>query len=229
MTINPKVWSFPSFPISKQLFAASGAAFEAGMTVGGVRMISPEPGGRASLELQPSLQVGEWQYPVSSWLMSKINGDIFRIRLAPTPQIATRISGGVPWGASGIYPDSPWSNQENWEGDVVAQFKSVAFQGSNTVQIDMSFLGQILQHGHVIGHGDNCYIVDDISYNNTNNMATVVVNPPFRKNVAINDLALMRPFFLGTISNGDEMRTTYDAENVGYIQLGRIKFNEVIL
>lgn len=228
MTISPKIWPFPSFPISKQLFAASGAAVEAGMTVGGVRMISPEPGGRATLEIQPSLQVGEWDFPLSSWIMSKVNGDIFRIRLAPTPQVAAARGATVPWNAEGIYPDSPWSNQQEWAGDAVAVFTASALAGSITVQIDMTYIGRILQLGHVVGHEDNCYMVDDIAYNDAN-VATITVNPPLRRNVAADDIALMRPYFLGTISNGEEMRNTYDAENNGNIQLNRIKFHEVIL
>jgi hypothetical protein len=229
MTVVHKVWPFPTFPISKQLFAASGQAFEAGMTVGGVRMQSPEPGGRSMLEIQPSLQVGEWDYPMSSWLMSKINGDIFRIRLAPTPQIASLRSGdGTPWRAGTIYPDSPWSNFQNWSGDLIAQYKTAALEGTNTVQINMSLLGRILQRGHVIGHRDNCYLVDDISYNDAN-VATLTVNPPFRKNVVVGDMVLFRPYFLGSISNGDEFRTTYDAENNGAIQVGRIRLSEVII
>jgi hypothetical protein len=226
--INHKVWSFPTFPISKQLFVASGQAFDGGMTVGGIHMLSPEPGGRSMLEIQPSLQVSEWEFPLSSWLMSKINGDIFRVRLAPTPQVASKRSGGAPWAEGGIYPESPWSNQQNWSGDDVALYKSVSLEGTNVAYVDMSALGQILQCGHVIGHGDNCYKIDEVSYD-AFNVATITVKPPFRKSIAVGDIALLRPFFLGSIVNGEEMRATYDAENVGHIQIGRIRLNEVIL
>ncbi len=229
MTIKHKIWSFPTFPISKQLFTTSGAAFEGGMTLGGVRMTSPEPGGRSSLMIQPSLQINEWEYPLSSWLMSKINGDIFRVRLAPTPQVASPRSGGVPWGAGGIYPDSLWSNQQNWSGDAIAQFKIDTLEGSNVVQLDMSVLGRILKAGHAIGHDDHCYMIDEIEYSNSNNRAMIVINPPSRKHISVNDICNLRPFFLGTIANGDEMRNTYDAENNGLIQIGMIKFTEAIV
>lgn len=230
MTINPKVWAFPSFPISKQLFVATGAAIEGGMTVGGVRMISPEPGGRSMLEIQPSFQVTEWVFPLSSWLMSKTNGDIFRIRLAPTPQIAgAQVTGGVPWGAEGFYPASPWSNQQNWAGDAVAHYLTSALEGNVTVVLDMSVVGQILRPGHCLGHRDNCYMVDDIIYDDATNYATVTIKPPLRKAVTAGDLAPLRPWYLGTIANGAEMRASYDAENGGNIQLNRIRFSEVIL
>lgn len=226
MTISYKVWNFPTFPISKQLFHVPGAAIDGGLTSGGARITSSEPGGNAVLEIQPSLQFNERDYPLSSWLMSKINGEIFSIRLAPTPQVASARVSGVPWGAETIYPDSPWSNQENWSGDLAATYLSAALEGSNTLRIDMSEMGPVLRHGHVIGHMGNCYMVDDIVYN-TAGIATITTKPPLRKNVAIGDTVYFRPYFTGSISNGQEIRKTYDAENNGAIQLERIIFNEV--
>jgi len=226
--IDYKILNFPTFPISKQLFVASGQAIDGGMTAGGVRMLSPEPGGRSMLELQPSLQVNEWDYPLSSWLMSKVNGDIFRVRLAPTPQVAgsrvaaSQFKNGIPWDS-----DQPWSNQRNWDGDATASFVTPALEGSNTVVIETKAIKSILRNGHVIGHGDVTYMIDDIQYNGS--LATITVNPPFRKKINPNDIALVRPFFLGSIANGDEMRISYDAENNGNIQLGVIRLNEVIL
>lgn len=220
--IDFKVWNFPTIPISKQLFHVPGAAVEGGFTSGGARMTAPEPGGRSMLELQPAWQITEWDYPLSSWLMSKINGQIFRVRLAPTPQVLSNRSRGVLWTG-----DVPWNNDQPWANDMIARFVTFALEGSNIVVVDMGTLGQSLKPGHVIGHGDVTYMVDDISY--SGNVATVVVSPPIRREIATGDTALFRSYFTGTISNGSEIRTTYDAENVGNIQIGKIVFNEVIL
>jgi len=225
--MTPRIWNFPTFPIAKQLFHVPGAANEGGFTSGGARIMSPEPGGFSMLEIQPSLQVTEWDFPLSSWLMSKTNGQVLRVRLAPTPQVASARSAGVPWGAEGVYPESPWSNMQNWSGDVTAVFAADALEGSNIVRIGMGGLGELLRHGHVIGAGDVTYKVDDIEYVGTTAIVTVI--PPIRKAIKAADPAFFRPWFLGTISNGADFRTTYDAENNGNIQIGKIILNEVIM
>lgn len=226
MAINHKVWNFPTFPISKQLFHVPGAAVDGGLTSGGARIVSPEPGGFSVLEIQPALQIGEWDYPLSSWLMSKGNGQILRVRLAPTPQVAGR-GVGTPWRAETIYPETPWSNMKNWSGDIVATFSADSLEGSGTVTVDLSDVGPILRQGHVIGHESVTYLVDEIDYDGS--IATINVIPPLRRNIKTGDLALFRPYFTGSIVNAGEFRNTYDAENVGMIQLNKIILTEVIL
>lgn len=105
MSINYTIYDFPTLDVRSQLFHAPGQAFEGGFTSGGVRVSAPEPGGRAYLEMELSLQVNEWNSPFASWLMSKINGDIFRVPLVRTPQIVSSVDldletselFGVPW------------------------------------------------------------------------------------------------------------------------------------
>lgn len=229
MSTAYKTYSFPSFPISKQLFHVPGQAYDGGLTAGGARISSPEPGGFSMLEIQPAMQVDEWNFPISSWLMSKTNGQIFTVRLAPTPQIAQQLIGGSePWAAGTGYPSLPWSNLENWAGDLVAHYSAISLQSSNVIVIDMSVTGRILQPGHVIGHKQITYLVDEISYNNAN-VATITVTPPVRTPIAVGDIAYFRPWFTGVISNPSEFITTYDAANAGNIQLNRIVLNEVVL
>lgn len=228
MSITYKVWNFPTFQISKQLFYIPGASIEGGYTSGAARIITPEPAGFANLEIQPSLQFGEWEYPLSSWLMSKTNGQIFKVRLAPTPQVPSGRSLSVPWGAEDIYPDSLWSNLQNWSGDITGTYNSAALEGNNIVTIDMSAYGPLLKAGHVIGHEYNCYLIDEVSYD-TDGIATIAVLPPFRRNIAVGDQVWFRPWFTGTISNGDQIRQTYDAENVGAIQLEKILLTESLI
>jgi hypothetical protein len=232
MAIDYKVWNFPTFPISKQLFHVPGAAADGGFTSGGARITSPEPGGFSVLEIQPSFQTGEWEYPLSSWLMSKSNGQILRVRLAPTPQVASQRSlvpaGGVPWGAEGGYPESPWSNQQNWSGDLAAMYFAPALEGTGIVKVDMSSIGPILRPGHVLGNGDATHLIDEIEYN-ANGIATIALTPPLRRNISIGDPVYFRPYFTGSIANPGDFRNSYDAENVGNIQLNKIILNEVIL
>lgn len=219
-----EIFDFPTLPVSKQLFHVPGAAIEGGFTSGAVRLISPEPGGRSVLELQPSFQVREWEYPFMSWLMSKGNGEVFRVRLAPTPQVLGARAPGTPWES-----DVLWSDSTEWAGDITASFAAAALEGSNVMTVNMTGYGDIIRLGHVIGHSNTCYMVDKVTYNEETETAEIVVKPPIRKNIEIADSAYFRPFFTGTIANIGEVRSTYDAENVGNIQPGKIIFAEAIV
>jgi len=233
MTINHKIYDFPNVPVKSQLFHVPGAAYDGGFTSGGARMLSPEPGGRAVLEMQIALQITEWGSPLSSWLMSKINGEIFRIKLTKTPQLIRSSAlglienAGIPWAAEGLYSQPAWDNSQLWSNDFAFPVTSVALEGSTSVSIDMMTFGEIFKHGHVIGIHDNSYIILDIEY--TDNVANLTVSPPLRRNVNLYDLILTEPYFTGNIANGNEMRVLYEANNVGYIQPNRIIFQEVIV
>ncbi len=222
-----RIWNFPDVPVSKQLFHVPGQAMEAGFTSGGVRMLSPTPGGRAVLEMQLSMQVNEWEAPVASWLMSKGNGEVFRVKLAKTPQLLTTRS--IRVGSFDAYPrdEKKWQATEQ-SNAMQTVFTQPALEGNQTVQVNMADIGPLLQLGHVIGHDDYTYLVDDISYD-ADLVATLTVKPPLRKNIAVNDKCLFEPVFLGTISNINDIRATYDSENVGHIQSGKIIFAEAIV
>ena len=218
-----RVWNFPTVPVSKQLFHVPGGAVEGGFTSGSVRMLSPEPGGRSVLELEIALSVREWEFPFASWLMSKGNGEVFRIRMAPTPQVVSAREPGTLWSR-----DVLWANHQPWANDITLTYATDALEGSSTVQVVMTGFGDIVRHGHVIGHGDSAYIVDDIVFDADTQTSIITVKPPLRRNITANDFAYFRPFFTGTISNIGEVRATYDASNNGAIQPGKFVFAEAI-
>lgn len=219
-----KIFNFPTCPVSKQLFHVPGAAVEGGYTAGAVRITSPEPGGRSVLEMQIALQVREWDFPISSWLMSKGNGEIFRIRMAPTPQVLSVRGTDILWNG-----DVPWSISSPWAGDITATYAAVALEGSTRIVLDLEGYGNIARIGHVVGHQYDAYIIDEIEYDDATDLATAIVKPPIRRNIAIGDAAPFRPYFTGTIANMSEVRTTYDADKVGHIQPGKIIFAEAIV
>lgn len=229
MTVTYKIWSFPTFPISGQIFSVPGISAEGGFTLGGARISSPEPGGFGVVEIQPALQTGEWDYPLASWLMSKVNGEILRFRLAPTPQIssARAIRATQPWNAEGIYSISSWEGLVNWTGDFIAVYSSASLVGSNTLVVDLDGIGPVLQPGHVIGHAYDCYKIEEIAYVGT--IATIRVKPPLRRAVAVNDTVLFIPYFTGQISNGGEIIKMYEAEMNGHIEMPKIILSEVVL
>lgn len=229
MAISYEILTFPSLSFQGQLFRVPGQTYDGGFTSGSARVSSPEPGGRAFLDVQLSLQTKEWEDPAVSWLMSKLNGDIFSIKLAKTPQLLDTVklgltgNGGVPWNNG-----EPWNNGQPWD-DVGLIFPSIgiALEGSTTITFDMTGYGEILRRGHVVGIGNYSYLVDNIEY--VGNSATIRVKPPLRKDVDEGDYLLTRPLFLGQIINGQEFAANYEAINNGHIKPPRLVFAEVIL
>jgi len=69
--------------------------------------------------------------------------------------------------------------------------------------------------------------IDNVEY--VDNVATLTVSPPLRRNINEYDLILTEPYFTGNISNGAELKTLYEASNVGHIQTNRIIFQEVVI
>lgn len=234
MALNYKIYDFPNIGIERQLFYAGGMSVEGGFTSGGARVSSgPEPGGRAFLDMQLSLQVKEWENPIVSWLMTMLsNGAIFRIQLAKTPQVVTKLEDGEkiteqPWFDDGLYGVRPWDNGQFWAAEVVSPIITTSLIGSKVITVNTSAIGQSIKHGHVIGIGDSSYLVEDIRYQG--DTATITLNPPLRKTVNAGSLINLLPYFLGSVANISEFRITYDRAQNGHIQPGRLQFHEVIL
>ena len=236
MNIAQKIWDFPDVPVQHQLFHVPGSAFDGGITSGGARILSPEPGGYSVLEMQVAFNPNEWNFPFSSWLMSKTNGEIFRVKLTKTPQLArlnfdTNINGSV----SPPEINSPWDNIQNWdndqpwtlEGGVVASAE-ISLIGSTKIRVNSTEIGQDLKYGHVVGVGDATYLVDEIEHEDE--LAVLTIRPPLRKSIFKGEMIFIEvSYFLGTISNGNQIRSSYENSNNGGIQIGNIIFNEVIL
>lgn len=218
-----KIYQFPTFRMESQLFHAPGAGYDGGLTTGGAQFITPEPGGFAQLEIQPALITTEWDSPLASWIMSKVSGQVFRVRLAPSPQIAYSRKRGkeaVLWSN-----EQRWSNQEKWDGDFTARYAAASLKGSVAVTLDLAGVGPIVMPGHLIGHGDHAYLVDEISY--AGNVGTAIVTPPLRTDIVTGDNCYLRPWFTGRISNGSEIRAAYN--NLGHVKPGRIVLQEAVV
>lgn len=216
-----KTYTFPTFPITGQLFHVPGAGYDGGLTSGGAQFITPEPGGFGILEIEPSTIDTEWINPAASWLMSKINGEVFRVRLAPFPQVAyskTRKN----------WLSCEWLNEDaDPDLDATMSFDSAALKGATGVTIETEPFGRLLRAGHVIGHEFECYLIDEITYEGS--IATVTVKPPLRRDIDDGDDCLLRPWFTGRIANGAEFRASYRAETVGHIKLGNIILHEAVV
>jgi len=218
------ILDFPDLAISGQLFHSPGAAVEGGFTTGGARVISPEPGGFAMLEIQLAMQTDEWANPSVSWLLSKANGQVFKVRLAKTPQVLTERQ-IIAYKTQPRNLNPIWYIDQPINGELQTVFTATALEGTTTVVFDMAQIGPYLKPGHVIGHHHHTYLVDAIEYDAAGE-ATVTVSPPLRRDIAVNDELLFRPWFVGTINNMSNARQTYDAANAGMIQPGAFSMSE---
>ncbi|MEC3912190.1 hypothetical protein U5A82_17425 [Sphingobium sp. CR2-8] len=215
-----RICNFPTFRIETQLFHTPGAGYDGGLTSGGAQFITPEPGGFSVLEIAPALIDTEWDAPLASWIMSKISGQVFRVRLAPSPQIAYSKRRGmtaVPWDNG-----QAWSNQQNWDGDFTARFAAAGLKGSLEIKIDLTGVGPIVGPGHVIGHDFDCYLIDEISY--VGDVGTAIVTSPLNRDISAGDNCYLRPWFTGRISNGADIRAAYNS--MGHVKPGNIVLQE---
>jgi hypothetical protein len=239
MAFSYRIWDFPVLHVKQQLFYVPGAAYEGGFTSGGARVYSPEPASRSFLEVQISLQVNETANPISSWLMSKSNSDIFRVSLVKTPQLCIAENSefdksGLPWSTDTLLPDdidfpeSPWNHNLNWLNDAFIVALSPASEGSVFIESNLNVhYGQFLMPGHVIGHKFDCYMIENIEV--IDGTSRILINPPLRRNVEAGDFIKLTPVFTGTIANGNEVRNSYDIANNRHIQLNKIVFQEAII
>ena len=218
------ILDFPDLPIAAQLFHSPSAAIDGGFTSGGAQVMSPDPGGFAALEIQLALQTGEWSNPAVSWLLSKANGQVLKVRLAKTPQILTERQ-IIEYKTQPRNLAPMWYVDQPIDGELRTVFTAVALEGSMTVKFDMAQIGPYLKQGHVFGHHHHTYMVDAISYSGTGE-ATVTVDRPLRRAIAINDEVLFRPYFVGMITNTASARTMYEASNAGSIQPGAFTMSE---
>ena len=212
-----KIYDFPDIGIKNQLFYTSGQAFDGGFTSGGAQLVTPDPGGFGTLEIEPELSAGEWIDPAASWLMSKGAGAIMRVRMHNSPQLS--------WTGRRRNALDPNRASRGIDGEGIALFSGSALEGSTTVTVDLSRFGKILRRGHVIGHRFSTYLVDEISYSGTT--AAIKVDPPLRANISVNDECLLTPWFTGRIANVGNIRSPYNSS--GHVKLGNIVLQEAVV
>jgi hypothetical protein len=245
--VTDVIYDWPSSVVAaKQLFFAGGEAVDGGLTSGGARALSPEPGGRSWLQVEFAYQDNALSDPLVSWLMSKIgNGALFRIPVVRSPQLVPLSALGIAiaeydamrrFGLSQeVVPSEldglPWQNGQPWENAMCWAFEpgavisSAAAEGTTALILDMGDQPNGLQCGHVFGVGGILHKVDMIDY--AGSVATVTVIPPLRRDVQAGDFVSFRPSGVFSAVDADGFRALY--EPAGLIQPGGVKFMEAIL
>lgn len=212
-----------------QLFVAGGRSIAGGMTVGGIRIESPSPGGRGELHMSFSTLNRSLGASVS-WTISRIrNGAIMRVPLCGSPQI-------VPDTALGLSGGLTWSNGKKWSSGVFwlsrpnAPVAASAAKGTTVLSVDLSTYGQVVEIGHVIGVSaggfEFAHLVEDISYDSANT-ATMTISPPLRRAVTTSDTLQFRPTMLCVCRNPEQVAQPFVQRRVP--QLGAAEFVEALV
>lgn len=234
---DPIVYDWPlSIVPSEQLFHAPGMVFEGGFTVGGAETISPEPGGRALLEMAFNTLPSDRDSRIASWLFSKLaSGAVFRIPLFRCVQLVAAddlpivppefSEVGVPW-QDDAGDDLLWDGEIGWGYDSSAQVSGTALEGETTFVLNMASYGRVLLPGHVIGYDSRAYVVDAIDYDDED-QATVTVTPPLRTNVELAEPVTFLPTMLGRAADPASFRAMFKLGK--WVQPGTLVFSEVLL
>lgn len=229
--ITPTIYDWPAsvFPIN-QLFYAGGEASESVFTIGEVLAKMPEPGGRAYMDMAFNYMGNDSSSRIAAWLMSKIsNGNIFRVPIRRSVQLAMPFSApgnreltGVPWDNG-----QPWDNGMGWAYEPVVYLASDALEGSITVVVNTSTLGQIFQVGHVIGPNfGGAHIIDDIDYDGA--IATMKINPPLRRDLTVvENMITARPRMFGYVDSPDNFRSMLEYGR--WVRPGNLTLSESIV
>lgn len=178
------------------------------MTLGGASVLHPEPGGRAELVMAFATFADAETNLDASWTASRImNGTVWRIPLYGSVQLVSAADLDVPDTGQTWANGAAWANDENWRANPFAYVTAAASKGAASFAVDMSILGDVLKIGHVIGFHldgyDFAHMVMDIDY--VDGVATVTVEPPLRRALAIDDYLLFRPVMTATCANAREV------------------------
>lgn len=231
MTYNPVIYDWRQLcaPIN-QVFASGGSAGRGRLTLGGVSVSNPEPGGNATLKMDFNPFATEAANIDASWTISRIqSGAIMRVPLFCSVQLVSSAGlgagvGDLPWSN-----DELWSNDQGWASTPSAPVAAPAQRGSQTCTVDLSDYGQILKIGHVIGFNSGKYsfahIVMDIDY--TGGDAEISISPPLRRALTTDSYLTFRPKMMVQCRNAEEVAGTFRAGR--HVQLNSAEFIEALL
>lgn len=231
MTYTPVIydWRRSCEPIDT-LFSAGGQSIAGGMTLGGASVSNPEPGGRAELVMAFATFPDPAQNLDASWTISRIrNSAIMRLQILSSVQL-------VPWADLDVADTgqtwangAAWANDAPWRASPFAPIAVAALAGVETVTVDLSILGDIVQIGHVIGFFvdgyDFAHMVMDVEYDAGE--ATLTVSPPLRRGLTTDDRMMFRPKMLGVCVNAAEVAGMFQRGR--HVQLQPARFVEALV
>lgn len=227
MTYTPVIhdWPHSCAPLNV-LFRAGAQAISGGLTLGGVSISNPEPGGRGELMMEFSAFPDPAQNLEASWLISRItNGAIMRVRLLDSVQLIPALE--IAPAASAWLTDAAAPGGKRWTPQ--APLSATALAGAVTFSVNTTTCGPCIRRGHVVGFRSGTYefshLVESVSYAGTT--ATLTVSPPLRRGVSSGGYMQLRPAFMGVVRNAAEVAGLFQRGR--HVQLGAAQMVEALV
>lgn len=236
MTVTPQIFNWrPEVAPINQRFRAGGTSIDGGITTGGVSVQSPEPGGRAELDMDFVTFANESTNREASWTISRIlNGNVMRVPIYyPSVQLVSNTALGITGTETLLWNNNlPWANLLGWEYRPSAAIDTGGLEGATSFVVTTGGgLQNCIERGHVLGFCiagyDWAHVVLDVSYNSAGDRATCTVEPPLRRDVATTDRVLFRPSMLATCVNARDVAGQF--RDGQFMQLNAARFVEWLL
>lgn len=154
------------------------------------------PGGRAQLMMEfDYTRQAPPPMEMYSWLCSKLKGNIFRVPVPPTAQIARDADLGLPDHAysKGIPFDGGayFASGVGFAFDPTVDTAGTALEGETEIAIDETRWPGLIRYGKWIGIGFGCYHVEEAIRDGS--IVTATVNPPLLRDIAAGEFVSLRP------------------------------------
>ncbi|GLQ36755.1 hypothetical protein GCM10007908_03750 [Rhizobium albus] len=186
------------------------------------------PGGR----VQMSMEFAYWQRTVDieavSWLTSKLRGNIFRVPIPPSVQVARNADLGLA--STDYLAGIPFDGDVFFDEGVGFDFEptldtiGTALEGTTSVVIDETRWPGLLRYGKWIGIGFGAYHIADLD--RSGSTVTVEIEPPLRRDVAAGEFVSLRPSLICQARDASSFASMFEPADL--IQPGSLVLTEVI-
>ena len=186
------------------------------------------PGARVHLSLEFGYRQRTVDLEAISWLTSKLRGNIFRVPIPPSVQVARNADLGLSDSAyrAGIPFDGDVFFDEGvgFEFEPTLETIGTALEGTTSVVINETRWPGLLRYGKWIGIGFGAYHIADLD--RSSSTVTVEIEPPLRRDVAAGEFVSLRPSLICQARDASSFASMFEPADL--IQPGSLVLTEVI-
>jgi hypothetical protein len=186
------------------------------------------PGGRVQLSMEFNYWHETPDLEAISWLKSKLRGNLFRVPLGLTVQVArNRDLGLSDWAYRAGIPfdgDVFFDEGVGFAFEPTLETIGTALEGTTTIVIDETRWPGLLRYGKWIGIGFGAYHIADLD--RSGSTVTVEIEPPLRRDVAAGEFVSLRPSLICQARDASSFASMFEPADL--IQPGSLVMTEVI-
>lgn len=185
------------------------------------------PGGRVQLSMEFGYRQKTTDIEAVSWLVSKLRGNIFRVPIPKSVQVARYEDLGLAHGAygKGIPFDEGvlFAEGVGFAFDPTLDTAGSALEGEMEIAIDETRWPGLLRYGKWIGIGFGAYHIADVVRVGTT--VTVTVEPPLLRDVAAGEFVSLRPSLICQAKDAASFASAFEPADL--IQPGSLVMTQV--